>query len=92
MASENHCKHGVAKHKNRVIQDMAHSTPKHKKGSDEFRAKVVNHVFQLINKIRTKAVWKKTPEEEWTGMKPTMKHLCTFRSTTQYSTTRQRLA
>jgi hypothetical protein len=55
---------------------------KHKKISDEFWAEVVNHVVHLINKKPTKAVWNKTAEDGWSGMKPTVKHLCMFGSTT----------
>ena len=68
---------GVAKCVNRTIVEMARSMLHERQLDYEFWAEAVMTVVYLKNRNPTKAL-DKTPEEEWSGSKPTVDHLQPF--------------
>ncbi|KAK9100212.1 hypothetical protein Scep_023642 [Stephania cephalantha] len=71
---------GVAERKNKTIIDMAHSMLKAKGLPDSFWAEAVACSVYLLNRSPTKGVSHITPEEAWSGYKPSVKHLKVFGS------------
>ncbi|KAH9669584.1 hypothetical protein KPL70_021844 [Citrus sinensis] len=71
---------GVAKRKNRTILDMARSMLKSKRLPKEFWAEAVACAVYLSNRSPTRSVWGKTPQEAWSGKKPSITHLRVFGS------------
>jgi transposase InsO family protein len=69
---------GVAEWNNRTIVEMARSMLKAKNLKDSLWAKAVHTAVYLLNRCPMKAVSKKTPEEAWTGQKPSVQHLRVF--------------
>ncbi|XP_074369148.1 uncharacterized protein LOC141710363 [Apium graveolens] len=69
---------GVAERKNRTILDMARSMVKEKHLPRTFWAEAVLCAVYLLNRCPTKSVRNKTPNEAWSGSKPSMGHLKIF--------------
>ncbi|KAL4383581.1 hypothetical protein GQ457_15G010250 [Hibiscus cannabinus] len=67
---------GVAERKNRSILNMARSMPKAKNMPKEFWAEAV----YLSNRSPTKNVDNVTPQEAWSGRKPSVRHIRVFGS------------
>ena len=53
---------------------------KSKKLPKEFWTKAVACVVYLSNRSSTRSVWEKTPQEAWSGRKPSISHLRVFGS------------
>lgn len=71
---------GVVERKNRTILNMARSMLKTKRMPKEFWAEAVDCAVYLSNRCPTKSVWNKTPQEAWSGRKPSVSHLRVFGS------------
>jgi GAG-pre-integrase domain/Integrase core domain len=71
---------GVAEMKNRTILDMVRSMLKSKKTPKEFWAKVVQCVIYVQNRCPHVKLDDQTPQEAWSGQKPTVSHLKVFGS------------
>ncbi|KAK8540598.1 hypothetical protein V6N13_027117 [Hibiscus sabdariffa] len=71
---------GIAKRKNRTILNMARSMLKAKNMPKEFLVKVVSCVVYLSNRSLTKNVDNVTPQEAWSGRKPSVRHIRVFGS------------
>lgn len=69
---------GVAERKNRTILDMARSMVKAKHMPRTFWAEAVLCAVYLLNRCPTKSVRNKTPNEAWSGSKPSVGHLRIF--------------
>ncbi|KAL8087732.1 hypothetical protein AgCh_037766 [Apium graveolens] len=69
---------GVAERKNRTILDMARSMVKAKHLPRTFWAEPVQCAVYLLNRCPTKSVRNKTPNEAWSGSKPSVGHLRIF--------------
>ncbi|WOG95118.1 hypothetical protein DCAR_0314420 [Daucus carota subsp. sativus] len=69
---------GVAERKNRTILDMARSMVKAKHLPRTFWAEAVLCAVYLLNRCPTKSVRNKTPNEAWSGSKPSVGHLRIF--------------
>ncbi|XP_074353008.1 uncharacterized protein LOC141692171 [Apium graveolens] len=69
---------GVAERKNRTILDMARSMVKAKHIPRTFWAEAVLCAVYLLNRCPTKSVRNKTPNEAWSGSKPSVGHLRIF--------------
>lgn len=69
---------GVTERKNRTILDMARSMVKAKHMPRTFWAEAVLCAVYLLNRCPTKSVGNKTPNEAWSGSKPSVGHLRIF--------------
>lgn len=69
---------GVAERKNRTIMEMVRSTLSVKKVPKEFWPEAVNWIVYVQNRSPTVAVENSTPEEAWSGIKPSVKHFRVF--------------
>ncbi|KAL8135853.1 hypothetical protein AgCh_010456 [Apium graveolens] len=69
---------GVTERKNRTILDMARSMVKAKHLPRTFWAEAVQCAVYLLNRCPTKSVRNKTPNEAWSGSKPSVGHLRIF--------------
>eukprot|EP01018_Ginkgo_biloba_P027384 Gb_35302 [translate_table: standard] len=69
---------GIAKRKNRTIQEMARSMIKAKGLSNEYWAEAVGTAIYLLNRSPTKSVRDKSPQEAWSNEKPNVEHLRVF--------------
>jgi len=59
---------------------MARNMLKTKRMPKNFWAEAVNCVVYLSNRCPTKSLWNKTPQEAWSGRKPSVSHLRVFGS------------
>ncbi|KAL4341735.1 hypothetical protein GQ457_08G027600 [Hibiscus cannabinus] len=71
---------GVAERKNMTILNMARSMLKAKNTPKEFWAEVVSCAVYLSNRSPTKNVDNVTPQEAWSGRKPSVRHIRVFGS------------
>jgi hypothetical protein len=71
---------GMAERKNRTILDMIRSMLKSKKLSKEFWAKTVQCAIYVQNRCPHASLEDKTPQEAWSGRKPTVSHFRIFGS------------
>ncbi|KAL4361783.1 hypothetical protein GQ457_04G023210 [Hibiscus cannabinus] len=71
---------GVAERKNRTILNMARSMLKAKNMPKEFWAEAVSCAVYLSNRSPTKNVDNVTPQEAWSGRKPSVRHIRLFGS------------
>ncbi|KAL4368367.1 hypothetical protein GQ457_05G028310 [Hibiscus cannabinus] len=69
---------GVAERKNRTILNMARSMFKAKNMPKEFWAEVVSCAVYFSNRSPTKNVDNVTPQEAWSGRKPSVRHIRVF--------------
>jgi hypothetical protein len=69
---------GVAERKNGTILDMARSLLKEKKMLKQYWAEVVSCAVYLLNRCPTRSLQVVTPEEAWSGHKPSVTHLRVF--------------
>ncbi|XP_074328442.1 uncharacterized protein LOC141666351 [Apium graveolens] len=69
---------GVAERKNRIILDMAKSMVKAKHLPRTVWAEAILCAVYLLNRCPTKSVRNKTPNEAWSGSKPSVGHLRIF--------------
>ncbi|KAK2989292.1 hypothetical protein RJ640_027329 [Escallonia rubra] len=69
---------GVVERKNRSIMNMTRSMLKSKNLPKEFWAKAVDCAVYLSNRSPTRSVWNQTPQEAWSGYKPSVSHLKVF--------------
>ncbi|KAK2973985.1 hypothetical protein RJ640_020431 [Escallonia rubra] len=73
-------KNGVVERKNRSIMNMTQSMLKRKTLPKEFWAKAVDCAVYLSNGCPMRNVWNQTPQEAWSGFKPSLYHLKVFGS------------
>nr|KYP55857.1 Retrovirus-related Pol polyprotein from transposon TNT 1-94 [Cajanus cajan] len=71
---------GVAERKNRTILNMVRSMLKGKNIPKKFWAEAVQCAFYVQNICPHAKLGKKTPQEIWSGMKPSVSHLRVFGS------------
>ncbi|KAL4376201.1 hypothetical protein GQ457_02G024740 [Hibiscus cannabinus] len=71
---------GIAERKNRTILNMARSMLKAKNMPKEFWAEAVSCAIYLSNRSPTKNVDNVTPQEAWSGRKPSVRHIRVFGS------------
>jgi len=71
---------GVAERKNRTIMEMARSMLNGKSLPNSFWAEAVNTAVYILNRCTTKAVDGRTPQEAYSGKKPSVAHLKVFGS------------
>ena len=71
---------GVAERKNRTILDMVRSMLKSKKMPKEFWAEAVQCAIYVQNRCPHVKLDDQTPQEAWSGQKPTVSHLKVFGS------------
>ena len=71
---------GVAERKNRTILDMVRTMLKSKNVPKEFLAKVVQCAIYVQNRCPHAKLNEKTPQEVWSGRKPSVSHLKVFGS------------
>ena len=71
---------GVVERKNRTVMEMARSMLKTKQMPKEFWAEAVQCAVYLLNRCPTKSVQNMTPQEAWSGFKPSVLHLRVFGS------------
>lgn len=69
---------GVAERKNRTILDMTRTMLKEKCLPKSFWAEAVVWTAYLLNRCPTKSVKNMTPQEAWSGKKPSVEHLRIF--------------
>jgi hypothetical protein len=69
---------GIAERKNRIILDMTRSMLKEKGLPKQFWAEAVACSVYLLNRCPTKSVKNMTPQEAWSGYKPSVAHLRIF--------------
>jgi len=69
---------GVAERKNKTIMDMVRCMLKAKQMPREFWAEAVSTTVYILNRCPTKSVCDKTPEEAWSGRKPSIRYLRVF--------------
>jgi transposase InsO family protein len=69
---------GVAERANRTILERVRSMSHHQGLSKEYWAEAASTAVYLINRSPTKALVDMTPEEAWTGTKPSLSHIRTF--------------
>ena len=69
---------GVAKWKNRTIMNMVRSMISKKQLPKTFWPEVVNWTVHVLNRSPAMAVKNKTPEEAWSGVKPSVEHFRLF--------------
>lgn len=65
---------GVAERKNRTIMNMVRSMLSEKKIPKTFWPEAVNWTIHVLNRSPTLAVRNMTPEEAWSGSKPSVEH------------------
>ena len=65
---------GVAERKNRTVMNMARCMLAAKKMPKSFWTEAVNWTFYLLNRCPTFAVKNITPQEAWSGVKPSVDH------------------
>ncbi|KAL0402494.1 UNVERIFIED_CONTAM: Copia protein [Sesamum latifolium] len=71
---------GIAERKNRTVINMARTMLKSKVMPKEFWAEAVACAVYLSNQSPTRSLEKITPQEAWSGWKPSVKHLRVFGS------------
>ena len=71
---------GVAERKNRTILDMVRSMMKSKNMPKEFWAEAVQCAIYIQNRCPHARLNGKTPQEVWSGQKPSVSHLKVFGS------------
>lgn len=69
---------GVAEGKNRTIMNMVRSMLSAKRIPKTFWPEGVNWTVHVLNRCPTLAVKNKTPEEAWSGLKPSVDHFRVF--------------
>jgi hypothetical protein len=69
---------GVAERKNRTIMNMVRSMLLEKKVPKTFWPEAVNWAIHILNRSPTFAVKDKTPEEAWSGVKPSVEYFKVF--------------
>lgn len=69
---------GVAERKNRTVMNMVRSMLVEKNVPKSFWPEAVNWAFYILNRCPTSAVKDITPEEAWSGVKPSVEHLRVF--------------
>ena len=69
---------GVAEMKNRTIMNMVRSMLSEKKIPRTFWPEAVNWTVHVLNRSPTFAVKNQTPEEAWSGVKPSVEHFKVF--------------
>jgi transposase InsO family protein len=69
---------GVSERKNQTVMEMAKSMLFEKGLPKAFWPEAVNTAVYLMNRCPTKAIWKKTPFEAWSGRTPSVNHLKVF--------------
>lgn len=69
---------GVAERKNRTIMNLVRSMLSEKKIPKEFWPEAVNWCVHVLNRSPTLAVKDHTPEEAWSGIKPTVEYFQVF--------------
>ena len=69
---------GVAERKNRTILDMVRSLLKAKKLPKQYWAEAVSCAVYLLNRCPTRSLQVVTPQEAWSGHKPSVTHLQVF--------------
>ena len=69
---------GVAERKNRTVMNMVRSMLTDKNMSRIFWAEAINWAVYVLNRCPTLAVKEVTPEEAWSGRKPTVSHFRVF--------------
>nr|KYP39875.1 Retrovirus-related Pol polyprotein from transposon TNT 1-94 [Cajanus cajan] len=65
---------GIAERKNRTIMDMVRCLLKAKQMPREFWAEAVSTAVYILIRCPTKSVCDKTPEEAWSGRRPSIQH------------------
>ena len=73
-------KNGIAERKSRTIMNMVRSMLKGKNLPKEFWGEAVSTATYILNKCPTKKLEGITPEECWSGVKPSLSHLKVFGS------------
>ncbi|GJU66865.1 retrovirus-related pol polyprotein from transposon TNT 1-94 [Tanacetum coccineum] len=73
---------GVAERKNQTILDMVRSMLKSKSKPKEFWAEAVQCVIYVQNRCPHANLLERTPQEAWSGIKPTVLHFKVFGSVT----------
>jgi len=66
---------GVAERKNRTVMNMVRCMLSARRVPKTFWPEAVNWAFYLLNRCPTHAVKYVTPQEAWSGIKPSIKHL-----------------
>ena len=66
---------GVAERKNRTVMNMVRSMLSMRKVPRIFWAEAVSWTFYILNRCPTLAVKNITPQEAWSGVKPSVEHL-----------------
>ena len=69
---------GVAERKNRTVMNMVRSMLVEKNVPKVLWPEAVNWAFYLLNRCPTSSVKDVTPEEAWSGIKPSVAHLRVF--------------
>jgi transposase InsO family protein len=69
---------GVAERKNRTLFESARCMLQHKQLSNAWWAEAINTARYVLNRAPTTSVEGKTPEEVWSGKKPSVQHLRVF--------------
>lgn len=69
---------GVAERKNRTIMNMVRSMLSEKKIPKNFWPEAVNWTVHILNRSPTLAVQNMTPEEAWSGTKPSVEYFRVF--------------
>lgn len=69
---------GVAERKNRTVMNMVRSLLAEKKIPKNFWPEAVNWAVHVLNRSPTLAVKHMTPEEAWSGIKPSVEHFRVF--------------
>ena len=69
---------GVAERKNRTVMNMVRSVLSDKNIPKTFWPEAVNWTFYVLNRCPTLAVKNITPEEAWSGVKPSVEHFRVF--------------
>jgi hypothetical protein len=64
--------------KNRTIVEMARSMLKTKSLGNEFWAEAVHTTIYTLNRCPTREILNLTPEEAWSGYKPSVAHMKVF--------------
>lgn len=71
---------GVAERRNRTVMNMVRSLLSEKDVPKIFWPEAVNWTFYILNRCPTLSVKDMTPEEAWSGVKPSVEHLRVFGS------------
>lgn len=69
---------GVAERKNRTVMNLVRSVLSEKKFPKNFWPEAVNWIIYVLNRSPTIAVTNVTPEEAWSGVKPSVEHFRVF--------------